>query len=438
MGVELWSLVMLVVIVVSIIMGLHVAISLAAIPLLFGLALMGERVFNLFPVNAFGLFINYALVAAPLFIYMGTLMEHAGVAEKLYEAFYHLLGTVRAGLALATIAMATVFGACTGIVGASVILIGLLALPSMLSRGYNKSLATGCIMVGGGLGVMIPPSLLLILYGGASGVSISQLYIGSTVPGILLGVMYLIFVYIWSLIDPTIGKPISKEEKIRGKALLKMVSISLLPPIFLILAVMGSIFYGLVGPSEAGAMGVLGAMVLVAINGKFNLETLKKATTGALKITSAVLMIVLAGQLFTGVFIATGGGDALRSIILSFKVGPLGTVIIMLSIIWILGFVMDYIALIFILVPIFTPLVDVLKIDPLYFGILFCSALSISNMTPPFAYSAFYLKTIAPPEITMGIIYRGCIPFFWVNTFMVVLLLVWPQLITWLPSLMYR
>jgi tripartite ATP-independent transporter DctM subunit len=437
MGIEIWSLVMLVVIVVAIIMGLHVAIGLSAIPLLFGLALMGERVLYLYPVNAFGLFVNYALVAAPLFIYMGTLMEHAGVAEKLYDAFYQLLGPVRAGLSLATIAMATVFGACTGIVGASVILIGLLALPSMLSRGYNKSLATGSVMVGGGLGVMIPPSLLLILYGGASGVSISQLYIGSTIPGILLGLMYLIFVFIWSLVNPEIGKPIPKEERIYGMALVKLVSMSLLPPIFLILAVMGSIFFGLVGPSEAGAMGVLGSIILVAINGKLNLETLTKATTGALKITSAVLMIVLGGQLFTGVFIATGGDQALRSIILSFQLGPLGTVIIMLSIIWLLGFVMDYIALIFILVPIFTPLLPALKIDPLYFGILFCSALSISNMTPPFAYSAFYLKTIAPPEITMKIIYKGCIPFFWVNTFMVVLLLIWPKIVMWLPSLMY-
>ncbi len=437
MALELWSLVMLVTIVLAVIMGLHVAISLSAIPLLFGLVLMGERVLNLFPVNAFGMFINYALVAAPLFIYMGTLMEHAGVAEKLYTAFYHLLGTVRAGLALATIAMATVFGACTGIVGASVVLIGLLAMPSMLSRGYNKSLASGCIMVGGGLGVMIPPSLLLILYGGASGVSISQLYIGSTVPGILLGVMYLIFVLIWAMVDPTIGKPISKEEQIKGKELWKMVSISLLPPIFLIIAVMGSIFFGLVGPSEAGAMGVLGAMILVAINGKFDKETLTKATTGALKITSSVLMIVLAGQLFTGVFIATGGDEALRGIILSFKFGSLGTVIIMLAIIWLLGFVMDYIALIFILVPIFSPLVTTLNIDPLYFGILFCSALSVSNMTPPFAYSAFYLKTIAPPELSMGDIYRGCIPFFCVNTFMIIMLLFFPSIITWLPSLMY-
>ena len=437
MGLEIWALIMLAVIVVAIVMGLHVFLALSAIPLIFGLIFIGDRVFNLFPVNAFGLFINYALVAAPLFIYMGTLMEHAGVAEKLYNAFYHLLGPTRAGLSLATIAMATVFGACTGIVGASVILIGLLALPSMIARGYNKSLATGSVMVGGGLGVMIPPSLLLILYGGASGVSISQLYVGSTIPGVLLGLMYMAFVYGWALVNPGIGKPISKEEKIRGMPLLKLVSISLLPPVFLIIAVMGSIFFGLVGPSEAGAMGVLGAAILVAINKRFTLGTFKAATTSALKITSAILMICLGGQLFTGVFIMMGGDVALRSIILGFKLGPLGTVIIMLGIIWILGFVMDYIALIFILTPIFTPLLDTIHVDQLYFGILFCSTLTISNMTPPFAYSAFYLKTIAPPEINMGIIYRGCIPFFIVNTFMVAVLLIWPWFVMWLPSLMY-
>jgi len=437
MGVEIWALIMLAVIVVGIVMGLHVFLALAAIPLIFGLIFIGDRVLNLFPVNAFGMFINYAFVAVPLFVYMGSLMEHAGVAEKLYEAFYQLLGPVRAGLSLATIAMATIFGACTGIVGAGVILIGLLALPSMLSRGYNKSLATGSVMVGGGLGVMIPPSLMLILYGASSGVSISQLYIASTVPGILLGVMYMIFVYCWALVKPGIGSPIAKEERIRGMALVKLVSISLLPPIFLIFAVMGSIFFGLVGPSEAGAMGVFGAMILVAVNKRFTMETFKNSTTTALKITTVVLMICLGGQLFIGVFIMMGGDVALRSIILGFKFGPFGTLIIMLTIVWILGFVMDWIALIFILTPIYVQLLNFLGIDPLYFGILFCSTLAISNMTPPFAYSAFYLRTIAPPEITMAQIYKGCIPFFFVNSAMVVVLMIWPRIVMWLPSLMY-
>lgn len=437
MGVEIWALIMLAVIVVAIVMGLHVFLALSAIPLIFGLIFVGDRVLNLFPVNAFGMFINYAFVAVPLFVYMGTLMEHAGVAEKLYEAFYQLLGPVRAGLSLATIAMATIFGACTGIVGAGVILIGLLALPSMLSRGYNKSLATGSVMVGGGLGVMIPPSLMLILYGASSGVSISQLYIASTIPGILLGVMYMIFVFCWALVKPGIGSPIAKEERIRGMALVKLVSKSLLPPIFLIFAVMGSIFFGLVGPSEAGAMGVFGAMILVAVNKRFTMETFKKSTTTALKITTVVLMICLGGQLFIGVFIMMGGDVALRSIILGFQFGPIGTLIVMLTIVWILGFVMDWIALIFILTPIYVQLLNFIKVDPLYFGILFCSTLAISNMTPPFAYSAFYLRTIAPPNITMADIYRGCIPFFFVNSAMVVVLMIWPWFVMWLPSLMY-
>jgi tripartite ATP-independent transporter DctM subunit len=437
MGVEIWALIMLAVIVVAIVMGLHVFLALSAIPLIFGLIFVGDRVLNLFPVNAFGMFINYAFVAVPLFVYMGTLMEHAGVAEKLYEAFYQLLGPVRAGLSLATIAMATIFGACTGIVGAGVILIGLLALPSMLSRGYNKSLATGSVMVGGGLGVMIPPSLMLILYGASSGVSISQLYIASTVPGVLLGVMYMIFVFCWALFKPGIGSPIAKEERIRGMALVKLVSMSLLPPIFLIFAVMGSIFFGLVGPSEAGAMGVFGAAILVAVNKRFTIKTFKDSTTTALKITTVVLMICLGGQLFIGVFIMMGGDVALRSIILGFQFGPLGTLIVMLTIVWILGFVMDWIALIFILTPIYVQLLNFIKIDPLYFGILFCSTLAISNMTPPFAYSAFYLRTIAPPSITMADIYRGCIPFFFVNTAMVVVLMIWPWFVMWLPSLMY-
>ena len=438
MGVEIWSLIMLAFIVVAICMGLHVFLALGAVPLLFGLIFIGPRVLNMFPVNAFGMFINYAFVAVPLFVYMGTLMEDAGVAEKLYEAFYQLLGPVRAGLSLATIAMATVFGACTGIVGAGVILIGLLALPSMLSRGYNVSLATGSVMTGGGLAVMIPPSLMLILYGCSSGVSISELYLGSTIPGVLLGIMYMVGVYIWALFDKTIGRPISKEERIRGMALLKLVSINLLPPIFLIFAVMGSIFFGLVGPSEAGAMGVLGAAVLVAINGRFNMETLKKSTTTAVKICTAVLFICLGGQVFIGVFIMMGGDVALKTIILGFHFGPFGTLLVMLTIVWILGFVMDWIALIFILTPIYTSLLTFLGIDQLYFGILFCSTLAISNMTPPFAYSAFYLRTIAPKSITMAQIYLGCVPFFWINTAMVAVILWKPWFVMWLPRIAYK
>jgi len=300
---EILAFIMLGLIVLAIMIGIPVAFALASFPLIFGLFVMGPRVFPMFAVQAFGIFISYPFVAAPLFIFMGALMERSGIADQLYESFYHLLGPLRGGLALATVAMATIFGACTGIVGAGVITIGLLALPSMLSRGYDKALATGSIMVGGGLGVTIPPSIMLILYGAAAGVSIAQLFIAAIIPGVLLGIMYMVYIYVRARIQPHVGPPISKEERITGRKLVRMTSISMIPPIFLILAVLGSIFFGVVSPSEAGAMGVFGAMILTAVTGRFNREVFTGAVTYTLRITTAILFICLGGKLFTGVFI---------------------------------------------------------------------------------------------------------------------------------------
>jgi tripartite ATP-independent transporter DctM subunit len=343
---------------------------------------------------------------------------------------------LRGGLALATVAMATIFGACTGIVGAGVITIGLLALPSMLSRGYDKALATGSIMVGGGLGVTIPPSIMLILYGAASGVSIAQLFIAAIIPGVMLGIMYMIYIYARARIQPHIGPPISKEERITGKRLVRMTSISLIPPIFLILAVLGSIFFGIVSPSEAGAMGVLGAMILTAVTGRWSRRVFTESVTYTLRIATAILFICLGGKLFTGVFIGMGGDVGLRSFMQAFNLGSTGMILMMLFIVFILGMVMDWIALIFILVPIFGPILKTIGVDHLYFAILFCTTLEISNMTPPFAYSVFYLKTITPPEVTIGDMYRGCIPFAIVDAMCTALLMIFPQLVMWLPRLM--
>jgi tripartite ATP-independent transporter DctM subunit len=413
-----------------------VAFALASLPLIFGYFVIGERVMPMFSIQAFGMMTSYPFVAAPLFIFMGALMERSGIADTLYESFYHLLGGVRGGLALATVAMATIFGACTGIVGAGVITIGLLALPSMLSRKYDKALATGSIMVGGGLGVTIPPSIMLILYGCAAGVSISKLFVAAIIPGILLGILYLAYIYGRAKLNPKVGPPVSEEERIRGRALFKMTLTSLIPPIFLILAVLGSVFLGIVSPSEAGAMGVLGALILIAIRGRMTLGVITDAVTSTLRISTAILLICLAGKLFTGVFISMGGDSGLREIMAGFNMGPTGMILMMLLVVFILGMVMDWIALIFILVPIFGPMLKAIGVDPLYFGILFCTTLEISNMTPPFAYSVFYLKTITPPDVTIGDMYRGCIPFAIVDVVCTALLLLIPGLVMWLPNLM--
>jgi tripartite ATP-independent transporter DctM subunit len=433
---EILAFIMLGLIVFAIMIGIPVAFALASFPLIFGFFMLGPRVFPMFGVQAFGVFLTYPFVAAPLFILMGALMERSGIADQLYESFYHLLGSLPGGLALATVAMATIFGACTGIVGAGVITIGLLALPSMLSRGYDKALATGSIMVGGGLGVTIPPSIMLILYGAASGVSIARLFVAAIIPGLLLGILYLVYIYIRARIQPSVGPPISKKERITGKKLVRMTLVSLVPPIFLILAVLGSIFFGIVSPSEAGSMGVLGAMILMVVTGRFNRKALSESVAYTLRITTAILFICLGGKLFTGVFIGMGGDVGLRAFMQAFNLGSTGMILMMLFIIFIMGMVMDWIALIFILIPVFGPILESIGVDHLFFGILFCTTLEISNMTPPFAYSVFYLKTITPPEVTIGDMYRGCVPFAIVDALCTALLIGFPQLVMWLPSLM--
>ncbi len=436
MSPEILAFCMLGMIVLAIISGFHVAFALASIPMIFGYFVTGPRVLPLMPLQSFGMMSSYSFVAAPLFIFMGALMERSGIADTLYDAFYHLLGGVRGGLALATVAMATIFGACTGIVGAGVITIGLLALPSMLAKGYSKSLATGSIMVGGGLGVTIPPSIMLILYGCAAGVSISKLFVAAIVPGILLGVMYMAYIYIRGRMNPEMCPPISDAERLRGAPLVALTMKSLVPPLFLILAVLGSVFFGIVSPSEAGAMGVLGGFILIAVKGKLNKEVILGSMTSTLRITSAILLICLAGQIFTSVFISMKGDVGLRGLMTAFELGPTGTLLVMMLIVFLLGMVMDWIALIFILAPIFTPMLKAMGIDPLYFGILFCVTLQISNMTPPFAYSVFYLKTITPPEVTIGDMYKGCVPFALVSVVCPLLLLLAPWLVTFLPGLM--
>ena len=436
MAPEYLAFIMLGLIIGAIIMGIPVAFCLASLPLIFGYFVLGHRIFPMLAMQAWGTNITYEFVAAPLFIFMGSLMERSGIAEQLFESFYHLLGRVPGGLALATVAMATIFGACTGNVGAGVVTIGLLALPPMLSRGYDKALASGAIMVGGGLGVTIPPSIMLILYGAATGVSISELFMAAIIPGVLLGILYIAYIYGRAHLNPEMAPPISDTNRIRGPKLLKMTLKSLIPPVFLILAVLGSIFFGIVSPSEAGAMGVLGSLILIIIAGKLSLKVFTESVTYTMRITSAIVLICLGGKIFTGIFISMGGDVGLRSFMEMFNLGPTGMMLMMLFIVFMLGMVMDWIALIFILTPIFGPILETIGIDHLYFGILFCTTLEISNMTPPFAYSVFYLKTISPPEVTIGDMYRGCVPFAIVDLACTILLIVFPGLVMWLPSVM--
>ena len=439
MDLGIFAILMLVTIIVAVMFGIPVTFALGGFSLLFALIFLGQDFVGLFPMTTFGMMMAYPFAAGPLFIFMGAMLERAGIADKLYGSLYLLLGPIKGGLAIATVLMATLFGACTGVVGAGVITIGLLALPSMLSRGYQKGFASGAVLVGGGLGVIIPPSVMLIFYGATGGVSIGALFIAGIIPGLFLAFFDLAYIAIRAAIQPSVGPPISKEErqKVTGSQLALMILTSMVPPLFLIFAVLGTIFFGVAAPSEAGGMGALGAIIVAACYGNLTWNNLKESALVTLRISSMVLFIALAGKFFTAVFLSMGAIDLVNNFLMGLPFGPTGIMIMMLVMVFLMGCVMDWVGMIFILVPIFTPILHSLGIDPLYFAMLFCVTLQVSNMTPPFAYSVFYLKGIAPPEVSIMNMYIGSIPYFLTDLLVVILLILFPSLILWLPSLRF-
>jgi len=435
---EVASMIMLGFVVAGIVLGIPVAYVLCGIPLIFGFIFFGDKIFPMYVSMGYSMLRTYSLVCVPLFIFMGTILERSGVAENLYKTLFYMLGGVRGGLAITTIIVGTIFGACTGIVGAAIVTIGLLALPSMLKRGYHKELACGPVLCAGGLGLLIPPSLVMILYGSTAGLNIATLFIGGIGPGVLLALMFIIYIVIRVRVKPEMAPVISAEERaeVTGRQLVRMALTSVLPPVFLIFAVMGTLFMGIAGPSEAGAMGAIGALIVCAIGRKLNLKVVQDSLMSALKITSFVLFIVLGGKMFQGVFMRLGGGDVISNVLLGMPGGIFGVMVGALVIVWLAGCFMDYLALIYILAPILHPLMVSVGVDPIYFGCMFATALQIGNMTPPFAYSVFYLKGIAPPGITIGDLYRAAVPFVLLQTAGVIILLFVPKIITWLPAMM--
>jgi len=340
MSPEVASMIMLGFVVVGIVLGIPVAYVLCSLPLIFGVIFFGGKIFPMYVSMGFSMMRTYSLVTVPLFIFMGTILERSGVAENLYKTLFYVLGGVRGGLAIITIIVGTIFGACTGIVGASIVCIGLLALPSMLKYGYHKELAAGPVLCAGGLGLLIPPSLVMILYGSTAGLNIATLFIGGIGPGILLAVLFIAYIIIRVRLKPEMAPIVSPEERagITGRQLSRMALTSVLPPIFLIFAVMGTLFMGIAGPSEAGAMGAIGGLIVVAIGRRLSWKVVQDSLMSTLRITSFVLFIVL-------------GGDVLTEALLGLPGGAFGIMIGSLVIVWIAGCFMDYLALIYILAP---------------------------------------------------------------------------------------
>lgn len=431
-------LLMVAVMVILILLGGHVAAVLGMTGVFFA-ALNGRfDLISLFPDRFYTTMTSFSLEAVPLFVFMGVILERVGVAEKVYGALHLVMGRLPGSLLLATTIFSIIFGACTGVLGAIIVTMGLIALPAMLSAGYNKEMICGTICSGSSLGLIIPPSIMLILYGPSAGVSIAELFFACLIPGVLLGFLFIIYILIRCYIKPELAPVavLQRENKLTATSKLRLFIKSVIPTSLLVVAVLGSILFGISSPTEAAAVGAIGAFALAAVYKKLNWSNMKDCSWATLKITSFIMFIVLGANVFTTVFMGLGGSDAVLNLILNLKAGKLVTVAIILSIIFLLGMFMDWIGILLVFVPISIPVVNSLRIDPIWFGTLFCITLTISCITPPFAYTAFYLKGIVPKEsgITLSHIYRGVLPFVLIEIAVVILVYIFPELSTWLPN----
>lgn len=444
MSPEVLTILMFGTLMVSIALGHPLAITLAGVATFFGLIEYDWNVgilFDLFVNNAWGLQQNYVLVAIPLFIFMAQVLDRSKVSEGLFDALYIVLGGLRGGLGMAVIVVSTVFAATTGIIGASVVAMGLMAGPALLRRGYDRGLGAGIICSSGTLGILIPPSIMLVVYGGLTGMketSVGNLFAAAILPGILLSSIYLGYVAIRCYLNPKLGPPIPLEDRTAtvGQKI-TMTLKSFIPPFGLILAVMGTILAGVATPTEAAALGCVGAMILALFNRKLNWEVISQACNSTLRTTAMIMLLFVGGKLFSVVFLSMGGGDVVADLLLGMDVNDYVILAIMMGVVFLMGMFIDWAAILLVVVPIFTPIAADLGFNPLWFAMLICVNLQTSFLTPPFGYALFYFKGVAPPEYTMGDIYKGILPFVVIQLFGLAVMISFPQIVTWLPSIFF-
>ena len=444
MSVEVLTILMFVTLMASIAMGHPLAVTLAAVATLFGLIDNGfnfPALLGLFANNAWGIFLNYTLVAIPLFIFMAQVLDRSKVSEGLFDALYTVLGGLRGGLGLAVIVVSTVFAATTGIVGASVVAMGLMAGPALLKRGYDKSLSAGIICSSGTLGILIPPSIMLVVYGGLTGqkeTSVGNLFAAAILPGLLLSGMYLLYVAVRCYMNPKLGPPIPAAE--RTATVLEKFTMTMknfVPPFGLILTVMGTILAGVATPTEAAALGCVGALILALVSRKLNWSVITQACISTARTTAMIMALFVGGKFFSVVFLSMGGGDVVADVLLGMDVNRFVVFAIMMAVVFFMGMFIDWAAILLVVVPIFTPIAMDLDFNPLWFAMMICINLQTSFLTPPFGYSLFYFKGVAPPEYTMGDVYRGILPFVMIQVFALATMIFFPQIITYLPDVFF-
>lgn len=432
MAIEAWALVMFAVLFVLLLIGFPVAFTLGAVALLFGGIFLDFSEFQLLPMRVWGVMTNFTLLAVPLFVFMGVMLEKSGLAEALLETMGRLFGRVRGGLAVSIVLVGALLAATTGVVGATVVTMGLIALPAMLKHRYDAGLASGVIAASGTLGQIIPPSVILILLGDIVGIPVSDLFAAAVIPGILLVAAFIIYILMVAWLRPEVAPAVteSHDQRNLGQAVIK----SLLPPLILVLAVLGSIFFGIASPTESAAVGALGAVLLAASHGQLQWQNMFDAAKQTARLTSMVFIILVGATAFGLVFRSMGGDVLTQDIMLALPGEEYGFLAVSMLLIFGLGFFLDFLEICFIVVPILVPIAQQLDIELLWFSILIAMNLQTSFLTPPFGFSLFYLKAVAPPEVRIQHIYRGVVPFIILQLLVLGLLVVFPGVVSWLPE----
>ncbi len=429
--------------------GLPLAFVAGGLGVVFLYLLGDAAMLNIIPSRIFPMMTNPDLAAIPLFIFMATMLERAGLIEELFDAVYQWMGGLHGGLAVATIIASTLLAAMVGVVGAAIVTMGIIALPAMLKRNYDQQIAIGSIMAGGTLGVLIPPSILAILYAVVAQQSVGELYLGSVMPGLLLSGMYIAYVVIRTTLNPKLGPPVPVEERLSLGAKLALLR-RLIAPILLVMMVLGLLFAGIATPVEAAGLGSFGAIGVAAMHKRLSLKGVIEASTGTVKATSMVIWIIFGASIFVGLYILQGGQAFITETILSTGWSAYGILLLMMILLVILGMFLDWVGILLLAVPIFVPIIKSLTFDGLFglpgptpdqavlwFGVLYLINMQMSFLSPPFGYALFYIRGVAPKDVTMATIFRSSLVFLAIQVLALFIVVVVPGVATWLPNMVY-
>jgi len=441
MSIEVITFLFICLMLLSIMSGYYMGPALGAVGFIFGYIVLNPTITNeIMYGRVYELMLNYSLLAMPLFVFMGEILARTGITDSLYGALHLLLGRFRGGLAIGTVLFGTILAACLGVITASVSMMTIIGLGAMVDRGYDKSFAAGSICAGGTLGILIPPSIMFVIYGPLASVSVGKLFMGAIFPGLMLSLMYCIYIAVRAHLQPGLAPPVSEAEyhSVPSKDKFLLLIKSMLPPIVLILAVLGAIFTGIAPPTEAAALGAFASVVLAISYKKLTLSFLKEASRDTMRIISFGFFIGLVAYGSIGVFMRMGCSDVIANLILSTPGGRWGAFSVIMGTAFILGMFMDWLPIMFILIPVITPLVPQLGFDTLWFGMMLCICLQIGLMTPPFAVALFVCKGSADKRIgiTIADIIKGMIPYICIMILALIILIIFPQIITWLPGRM--